>query len=329
MKRIGEKELRAALANGAIIRAWAWYTATAGYRVIINGTGAGYIVSDLFSKLLHDGTIVKSKQEYSYADYTAAATKEEGEAPAAEQEQEPAPETEPEQQPEQEPVYLDEHAPSSNSIPNVYYQLTVDTQRCSYTKHLYTVDDLQTTVRQIKQAGETITEAVRINTETGEQIPFVPETRQEQTDRENRDYCRRIAEKIEAYAAGNIYRCPECGETFELYDPYGENHYFDENENEIGKCPNCGYISENENNFEQLSLYDYFEDVLDIEYRVDSDRKTIRSVSLMVTCGGPNIYIDTAEKAVLLYWWTDKARYYLSSDVCDQINEWGEELWNC
>ena len=325
MKRIGEKELRAALANGAIIRAWDWYTASAGYRVIINGTGAGYIVSDLFSKLLHDGTIVKSKQEYSYADYTAAATKEEGEAPAAEQEQEPAPETEPEQQPEQEPVYLDEHAPSSNSIPNVYYQLTVNTQRCSYTKHLYTVDDLQTTVQQIKRNGETITKAVRINTETGEQIPFIPETRQEQTDRENRDHCRQIAEEVEAYAAGNVYRCPECGEACIIDDLDDLTTETDDGET-LYRLP-CGCTVDTEP--EQLSLYDYFEDVLDIEYRVDSDRKTIRSVSLMVTCGGPNIYIDTAEKAVLLYWWTDKARYYLSSDVCDQINEWGEELWNC
>jgi hypothetical protein len=49
----------------------------------------------------------------------------------------------------------------------------------------------------------------------------------------------------------------------------------------------------------------------------------------MIACGGPNIYIDTAEKAVLLYWWTDRARYYLSSDVVDQVDDWAREYWDC
>jgi hypothetical protein len=47
----------------------------------------------------------------------------------------------------------------------------------------------------------------------------------------------------------------------------------------------------------------------------------------MVSCGGPNIYIDTAEKAVLLYWWTDRARYYLSSDAVDAVDDWARENW--
>lgn len=252
MKRIGEKELRTALTNGAIIRAWDWYTASAGYRVIINGEGAGYIVSDLFSKLLHDGTITKSGYAYSYTDYSATPdeTKQEQEQQPEEQQPEEI-QAEPEQQPE--------------------------------------------------------------------------ETEQEKTDRENREHCQRIAEEIETYVACNVYRCPECGEHITIED-LDELTTETEDGETIHHLP-CGCETEYEP--EQCGLYDYFENVLDIEYRVDSDRKTLRSVSLMVACGGPNIYIDTAKKAVLLYWWTDRAEYPLSYDVCNEIDAWAEELWNC
>lgn len=39
------------------------------------------------------------------------------------------------------------------------------------------------------------------------------------------------------------------------------------------------------------SLYDYFDDVYDIEYRIDGEGN-YKSVSLMIACGGPNIYVD-------------------------------------
>lgn len=73
MKRFGEKATREALANGAVIRSWDWYTASAGYRVLVNDEVAGYIVSNLFSKLLRDDSIVCTKNAYSYSDYSAPA----------------------------------------------------------------------------------------------------------------------------------------------------------------------------------------------------------------------------------------------------------------
>ena len=153
---------------------------------------------------------------------------------------------------------------------------------------------------------------------------------QEETNKENREHCKRIARDVEAYAEGRIYKCPECGEEFELYDMYGENFHINEEGNEIGKCPGCGYTSEGYNEFEQLSLYDYFSDCLDIEYRVSGKgRDDYRSVRIMVAFGGPNIYIDTASKAVELYWWTDQASYPLTHDVCDEIDDWASEMWAC
>ena len=146
---------------------------------------------------------------------------------------------------------------------------------------------------------------------------------------DNRKHCENIAKDLEAYANCEVYRCPECGEVFSLYED-GNYESADTAADGIEKatCPGCGYVSEDTNDFEPLSLYDYFDDCLDIEYRVGSD-KQLRSVRIMVAWGGPNIYIDTASRAVELYWWGDNASYPIDSDVCDEIDQYFEEIYNC
>ena len=142
---------------------------------------------------------------------------------------------------------------------------------------------------------------------------------QEQTDLENWETCKRIATEIDKVAAGTVYRCQECGEQIDVDG-------LEEDEDGYIICPECGKrISIDD--AEQYTMYDYFEDALDIEYIVGSDR-TYRGVRVMVTCGGPNIYVDTMEKAVTLFWWTDSARYYLSTDAVDAVDECFEDLWN-
>jgi predicted RNA-binding Zn-ribbon protein involved in translation (DUF1610 family) len=133
---------------------------------------------------------------------------------------------------------------------------------------------------------------------------------------ENRRHCKHIAREIEAYAAGNVCRCPDCGEEIKMPDDVGDKF----------KCPHCGEIRDT-GDYEQLSVWDWLADVLDVEYRVGSD-KEYRSVKIMVACGGPNIYIDTAAAMVQLYWWTEYAEYPLSYDARDAIDEWAEEYWN-
>ena len=49
----------------------------------------------------------------------------------------------------------------------------------------------------------------------------------------------------------------------------------------------------------------------------------------MVAFGGPTIYIDSATRAVELYWWTDRASYPISRDAADALDEWAQELWTC
>lgn len=142
---------------------------------------------------------------------------------------------------------------------------------------------------------------------------------QEETNRENREHCKQIAGAVEAYAEGNARRCPECGEEIiREWDNVGDKF----------RCPHCHTVNDTED-FEELSLYDYFDDCLDIKYLIDSDCETVNSVKVMVTCGGPNIYIDTESRNVELYWGTDRASYPISYTVCDQIDEWAQELFDC
>lgn len=134
---------------------------------------------------------------------------------------------------------------------------------------------------------------------------------------ENREHCRQIAEDVEAYANGNVYRCPDCGEIIELPDDVGDKY----------RCPDCETVHDVDD-LEQLSLYDYFEDCLDIKYLIDSDRVTVHSVKIMVACGGPNIYVDTESHNVELYWWGNRASYPIDYDTCNEIDEWAQEMFS-
>lgn len=149
----------------------------------------------------------------------------------------------------------------------------------------------------------------------------ITETSQEKTDRENWEHCKSIADELDHVAHGDCYRCPKCGEIITWC-----NDDFDGGEDTY-TCPECGETFD-ECDLEPFGMWDYFEDCYDIEYRIGSDRQ-FRSVRLMVACGGPNIYVDTASQCVELYWWTDKASAMLSVDAVNQINAEFEELFNC
>ena len=143
---------------------------------------------------------------------------------------------------------------------------------------------------------------------------------------ENYEHCKSITEAIEQYTNGDCYKCPHCGEVYPFPDYEAGEH-----ENESGDicyiCPSCSEEIE-ESEIEAVSIYDYFDtDIYDIEYRIGSDRQ-YRSVRIMVACGGPNIYIDTKTKAVLLYWWNESAEYPLSNEACNNIDSYFEELFN-
>lgn len=134
---------------------------------------------------------------------------------------------------------------------------------------------------------------------------------------ENREHCKHIAETIEAIAEGRVYQCEECGEYVTMPADVGDKY----------RCPHCETVAEIEE-YNEVSIYDYMQDVYDVEYRIGSDME-YRSVKIMVACGGPNIYVDTAACSVRLHWWTDYADYPLSYGARDVIDDAFEELYKC
>lgn len=83
-------------------------------------------------------------------------------------------------------------------------------------------------------------------------------------------------------------------------------------------------IREKLDNGKATDLYSYFEDVLDIEYRIGGDGE-YRSVAVTIATGGPHIEIDTGDNAVKLWWGDYKAQWNIYSDTADAIDEIFEE----
>ena len=76
----------------------------------------------------------------------------------------------------------------------------------------------------------------------------------------------------------------------------------------------------------ELSAYDYLENALDIEYRVDSSRR-YRSAKVLIGYGGPNVWIDTATRALVVAWWSAPVSVDLPQQFCDELDTAISELW--
>ena len=77
---------------------------------------------------------------------------------------------------------------------------------------------------------------------------------------------------------------------------------------------------------EELTAYDYLEDVLDIRYTVNSAREYL-GARILVGYGGPNVWIDTNTNALEVYWGQTATRY-LPSEFIDALDTALEELWD-
>mgnify|MGYP006956066145 CR=1 FL=1 len=125
---------------------------------------------------------------------------------------------------------------------------------------------------------------------------------------DNREYCKRIADEIEAYAAGRMWKCPECGEIITTED------------NDAEAPQHC------DTEAEALFIGDCLEDALDYEFTVNSSRE-YKSTKIWVALGGPNVWVDTAEHAVKLAWGVDREEYPLSYDASDAIDDYMSEIY--
>ena len=79
-----------------------------------------------------------------------------------------------------------------------------------------------------------------------------------------------------------------------------------------------GTTEEKNDDGEKMSLYDYVADALDFEVILTST-KTVKSIRLYVTLGGPTCYVDTELHSVVCEWGGDRAEYALDWDVCDEL----------
>ena len=106
---------------------------------------------------------------------------------------------------------------------------------------------------------------------------------------ENLKMVQGIVDELEMYASGDYFLhsgelFPIDKEEFELIDGcsiVGDDCYVFSDGDEVY-----------EGDVEPASLFDYFNDFLDIDYIVDRE-KQFEGARIIVTCGGPNIFIDS------------------------------------
>ena len=135
-------------------------------------------------------------------------------------------------------------------------------------------------------------------------------------DYDNTAECIEIANELDALASGNMIRCPECGEIVSI--PYEEGK---------GVELDCG-CKVDIDDLDGVSMYDYFEDhIYDIEYTIGGDFD-YRGVRVMIAFGGPNVYINTNNKRVELYWGFGRAEAVLSDRAVDAIDAYFEDGYN-
>ena len=123
---------------------------------------------------------------------------------------------------------------------------------------------------------------------------------QEETNARNREHCKSIADMLDLIACGDLYR-----------DEDGEEH-------------DASDLEDIPEDWEQVTMYDYLDDVYNTRYVLDGNLEYV-AVRLMVACGGPNIWIDTESCRVELYWWGDRASYPLTSSAVSEIDAFASE----
>lgn len=77
---------------------------------------------------------------------------------------------------------------------------------------------------------------------------------------------------------------------------------------------------------DEASAMDWLHDVLDIHYTVGSDRN-YRSARVCIGYGGPNVWIDTADRELEVYWGSGAERRALPREFVDGLDDALAELW--
>ena len=148
----------------------------------------------------------------------------------------------------------------------------------------------------------------------------------------NKKMVEAIVEDMKKYASGDYFL--HNGELF----PIDENEFSKVDGCTIHKKSVCDeihmfYIMPDgeavfEGDIEIATIGDYFSDFYDVDFVVGSD-KHYKACRVLVAFGGPNIYIDTWEKEVQLFWWSDTAIADIPEELCATIDEFFETVYEC
>lgn len=117
------------------------------------------------------------------------------------------------------------------------------------------------------------------------------------------------------------YYCPDCGRQIVLDpDAYGEEEH---------PCPFCEEDGEH-CEMEEYDLFTWLGDQLEISKWIHTDRHgPVSDVWVALTLGGPNVYLDTENEKVRVYWGFDYAEAPVESGACEEIVRLAQEVWDC
>lgn len=74
------------------------------------------------------------------------------------------------------------------------------------------------------------------------------------------------------------------------------------------------------------TLEEYLEDILDLKFIIDA-HGDIQGVELAVSLGGPNIYINTYENQVQVYW-GGREDWDIDNNIANAVTDYFSEIYN-
>lgn len=101
---------------------------------------------------------------------------------------------------------------------------------------------------------------------------------------------------------------------FENKDDYYENEE-DEIEEELDED-------------EEYDKDSFYENILDIEFRIDKQLE-YNSVDICLTFGGPNIWLDTSCSMLKGYWGSTRESISIPCEISDEIDDYFEDYYMC
>lgn len=132
---------------------------------------------------------------------------------------------------------------------------------------------------------------------------------------DNKAWMEEIAQRLDDIANGNLYSVDgDCKTWDELTEE--EQQEYEENKDDYDA------------RIQLVTMSDYIEENYGVWYTVNWDKEYCHG-KICIAWGGPNVYIDTNDGKVKLYWWSDYAEAYLSNVAVDALDSALEDLYEC